>query len=270
MKLNLKLRTAAIAFAMFGSVALFSCEEDASIAPQEPSTEVAQAEITLTPKTLATLKLSNGNHAIFKTEIDGIVYEEEGPAEPNQDIVEMSILDRFLHLTDMSVAVPEDLLALEEDQSIVNLARARGTVDLHAGILSAKPHLNHGAKEMASSWCTGHSFFDTDAGGQFYRTYNGYTWGIAGTTVYSSWKAGANKCKTVNLYLVNCSASNKLNTVTSYKNVFGNYVKQDAINVNPSSSRFWSKTYTSKRYRRAFVSGFGSGTFGGYVLFKNY
>ena len=31
MKLNLKLRTAAIAFAMFGSVALFSCEEDGHV-----------------------------------------------------------------------------------------------------------------------------------------------------------------------------------------------------------------------------------------------
>jgi hypothetical protein len=258
------------------TAASFSLMSASNLSAAETVAEVKEA--VNTAKDLATIGLPNGLIVTFKTEEDGIVYEESGNSEIVGKLSEASMLERFLALTDDDVAVPKDLIDIETDRELLKRARSRGVITKHTGVITPEwvdfDRISLAAGEQiayASSWCSGSaSFYDTDAYGQFYRTYKNHSWGIAGTTVYSSWKIGANKAKTINLYLVNCSSTNKLDAVTSYKNVFGNYKKQDSVKVNPSASRFWSKTYLSKRYRRVFVSGFGSGRFGGYVLFKDY
>lgn len=250
-----------------GSMMMYSCEEENTVTPEATAGETE--ELTLIPRHLAAIRLNNGNTITFRSEVDGIVYEEDGSSEPLAELQNASMLERFLTLTDESVPVPEELITLEENQALVDRAIQRGLVTELNTEINAKVMTDNNTK-VASSWCSGHSYYDTDASGQFYRTFNGYSWGIAGNTVYSSWKSGADKCKTVNFYFVNCSSTNTMFGETYYKNIWGNYKIQDVVKVGPSKSRFWSKTYTSKRNRRAFVSGYGSGTYGGYVLFKNY
>ena len=270
MKTNFKMRTMATAFALCSSMLMYSCEDENGIEPVNNDTEHQAEELALVPKTLATINLSNGNVITFRSEADGIVYDESGSGDIQDELASASMLERFLSLTDESVAVPEDFITLEEDESLKALALQRGVTTQHEDAIHSKGSSADAGKLMASAWCSGQNFYDTDAYGQFYRTFHNYPWGGANVTVYSSWKSGADKCKTVNLYLVNCSDSNTLSADTWYKNVFGNYKRQDIINVGPSGSKFWSKTYTTKRYRRVFVSGFGSGRFGGTVVFKNY
>ena len=231
-------------------------------------------------KNLATIGLSNGLVATFKAEEDGIVYEESGPSDIVGHLTGASMLERFLALTDDDVEVPQDLIDIEEDQMILQRARYRGIVDKHFGVLTPdwvdfdRIILNNGtefASEFIPAYCNlDLAYYDTDTGGAFYRMYTNYPWGHPGTTVYSSWKSGADKAKTINVHLINCSNTNILDAVTSYKNIFGNYKMQDSIQVNPTESKFWAKTYISKRYRRVFVSGFGSGSFSGFVLFTDY
>lgn len=270
MKTNFKMSTMITAFALCGSMLMYSCEEEHTVTPKDQDAGDQADELALTPKTLATINLSNGNVITFRSEADGIVYEESGNADMLDELTNASMLERFLSLTDESVAVPEDFITLEEDENLKTKALARGVTTQHETAIYSKGPGTDAGKLMASAWCSGQSYYDTDAYGQFYRTFHYYPWGGANVTVYSSWKSGADKCKTVNLYLVNCSGTNTLSADTWYKNIFGNYKKQDVINVGPSKSRFWSKTYVSKRLRRVFVSGFGSGRFGGTVVFKNY
>ncbi len=246
-----------------------ACDKDGTPEPQINETSEAN-EIKLEPKLLANIELKDGTAISFTSEEDGIVYEESNNFDGIGRLAEASLLERYLLLTEDHILVPEDLLLLEQDQSLIETAKLRGTtIDPVYTSNSSIAYKDIQSKVEASAWCSGGSYYDTNTSSQFYRTFKNYTWGIAGTTVYSSWKSGGSKCKTVNLYLVNC-VSNTLSANTWYKNVFGNYVKQNTINVGGGNSRFWSKTYTTKRYRRAFVSGFGSGKFGGYVAFKNY
>ncbi|ELR73307.1 hypothetical protein C900_04159 [Fulvivirga imtechensis AK7] len=263
-KMMFSTKTMILAITLLTSL-MYSCEEENTIAPDDQVTEADG--LLFTPKMLATIQLTDGASVVFRSEADGVVYEEIG-SSLGEKLQQASMLERFLALTNESVPVPDDIMALETDEALKTSAKQRGTVAQHPEVIYSEMSALTANEENSN--CSGHSYYDTDAFGQFYRTYKGYTWGIAGATVYSSWKNGADKCKTVNLYLVNCSGTNTLSADTWYKNVWGNYVKQDVINVSPSNSRFWSKTYTSKRNRRVFVSGFGSGTFGGYVLFRDY
>ncbi|UII30428.1 hypothetical protein LVD17_19230 [Fulvivirga ulvae] len=264
------MRTMITAFALCVSMLMYSCEEENSIEPVNNDVDHQPEELVLVPKTLATINLANGNVITFRSEADGIVYDESGSGEMQDELAGVSMLERFLSLTEENLAVPEDFIAIEEDERLIALALKRGVTSQHETAIFAKVKGTDTGKLMASAWCSGQDFYDTDAYGQFYRTFHNYPWGGANVTVYSSWKSGADKCKTVNLYLVNCSGSNTLSADTWYKNAFGNYKRQDVINVGPGGSKFWSKTYTTKRYRRVFVSGFGSGRFGGTVVFKNY
>lgn len=262
-------KNAALALTTCLSLMMFSCDEENTVAPEQKGDDEL-AEITFIPKTLAVIKLENGTSATFSSEEDGIVYEVHGNAEVLDALSSATMLERFLSLTDESVAVPADLMLLEEEGAIKEVARQRGTTQQHIDVIYSKG-INANAKVMASSWCSGSmNYYDTDAYGKFYRTFNNYPWAGQNVTVYSSWKNGGSKCKTVHLYMVNCSDTNTLLATTAYKNVWGNYKNQNDVKVSPSDSRFWSKTYISKRYRRVFVSGFGSGRFGGYVLFTDY
>lgn len=266
MMFNFKFRNVAMACAVGASIFMFSCQEDA-VAPNEAPGNDAEA-MALSPKTLAAIEFSNGSSVVFKSEADGIVYEAQGNGITTDKLINASMLERFLMLTDASVMVPEDLISMETNEAIKEQALARGTVSQHENVIHSSLQLTNASEE--SSVCSGNSYYDTDAYGQYYRSFNGYPWGIAGCTVYSSTKSGADKCKTVNLNLTNCTTSHTLSADTWYKNTLGNYVRQDVINVGAGDTRFWSKTYISKRYRRVFVSGYGSGTFGGYVLFRDY
>jgi hypothetical protein len=284
LKMKFKNRPVAILVTVCMLLVAYSCNEESAIAPTASKTTTTETlmpddanvtlgsdedSITLTPKILARIRVADGSIVSFRSERDGVVYEENGSSYAIGRPKAHGILERFLALTNESIAVPRDLMVIESDTRIKEIALRRGLTEQHEGILSAITQTDEIL--AASAWCSGGpSYYDTDAYGQFYRTFTNHSWGIAGTTVYSSWKSGADKCKTINLYFVNCSSSNTLSADTWYKNVFGNYKKQDVINVGAGNSKFWSKTYVSKRNRRVFVSGFGSGKFGGYVLFRDY
>ncbi len=275
MKKLFKLKTSIIAVTILTLILGVSCNVEEETVPQnEEASEVE--EISLQPKTLATLQVSNTLEIMFRSEENGIVFEaigEEGAFNGLGALEKLSLLGRFLALTNNNVLVPEDLIRLEDDQKLKSEALQRGTIQKHAAKIESKLSLSDIKAPANSAHCSGNpGYYNTDAYGQFYRTYKNYLAGGNGTTIYSSWKSGANKCKTVNLWLSNCSNSKTLKARTYYKNVFNNYKHQNTISISPNTAKFWSKTYASKRYRRINVSATGQAghRFGGYLLFRNY
>ncbi len=272
MKTLFKLKTNLITVIAVSILLCISCSKEEEVVPQsEGITETEQ--IQLEPKTLATIQLSNTVEIIFKTEEDGVVFEAVGkPSEFNGlgSLEKLSILERFLKLTSKDVLVPEDLIQLEENARLKNEALQRGTIEKHVTKLQSTIALSSLKLPALPAHCSGTpGNYDTDAFGQFYRTYKNYLTGASGTTIYSSWKSGGNKCKTINMWLSNCSNSKTLKVKTYYKNVVNKYKHRNTISFSPNTRKFWSKTYASKRYRRINVNNTGH-RFGGYLLFRNY
>ncbi|WP_024769738.1 hypothetical protein [Aquimarina macrocephali] len=275
MKNLLKLKVNIKAVMLFTFITFFSCNVEEEI---EPENEVGldTEEIALTPKTLATIQLTNNVEVIFKTEEDGVVFEATGNVS-NFDglgaLENKSILNRFLVLTKENVPVPEDLIETEENQELKNEALKRGTIKQHAAKLDSQLTLLYTKGPANSNHCSGTpGYYDTDAFGKFSRSYKNYLAGGAGTIIYSSWKNNGNKCKDVKLWLSNCSTSKTLKARTYYKNIFGNYKLRNTVNISPNTAKFWSKTYLSRRYRKTSVAATGQAghRFGGYLLFTDY
>ncbi|WP_035095998.1 hypothetical protein [Aquimarina megaterium] len=275
MKNLLKLKANITAVMLFTFITFFSCNVEEET---EPENEVGldTEEITLIPKTLATIQLTNDVEVVFKTEKDGVVFEATGNVNNFDGLGTLeneSILNRFLILTQENVPVPQDLIDIEENQELKSEALKRGAIKQHTTKLNSELVLSYTKAPANSNHCSGTpGYYNTDASGQFYRTYKNYLAGGAGTTIYSSWKNNGNKCKAVKLWLSNCSTSKTLKARTYYKNVFGNYKHLNTINISPNTSRFWSKTYVSRRYRKTSVAATGQAghRFGGYLLFTNY
>ncbi|WP_157766044.1 hypothetical protein [Aquimarina aggregata] len=253
----------------------FSCsKEDESI--PENNAEIETEDIALQPKTLATIEFSNDVEITFKSEEDGVIFEATGHPDTFKglgDLENLSILGKFLALTNDNVLVPEDLVLLEDNQKLKSEALKRGTNQKHITKINAKLSLSDLKAPANPAHCSGSpGYYSTDAFGQYYRTYKNYLAGGNGTTIYSSWKSGGNKCKEVKLWLSNCSNNKTLKARTYYKNAFNNYKHRHTVNIAPNTARFWSKGYLSKRYRKTTVSATGQAghRFGGYLLFTNY
>lgn len=264
---------AIIAMSMISIVFFSSCnEENVTDASTKANTDTEEA--SLTPKTLATIELKSGVSVSFKSEEDGIVFEVDGLPDELSFLAAYSMLERFIILTDSSTPVPEDLLLTDDREDLRLEAAQRGTIKQIANTINANVSDNLLQNARVSDWsCTEGNYYDTETSDTFYRTFNGYNW-YPSTSVYSSWKSNSNKCKTVNLYLINCSLGYSISARTYYKNINEKYVKQNTISVSALDGKFWSKTYLSKRYRRVIISGnapsSGDTRFSGYVLFKNY
>lgn len=226
MKNLLKLKANITAVMLFTFITFFSCNVEEEI---EPENEVGldTEEIALIPKTLATIQLTNDVEVVFKTEKDGVVFEATGNVNNFDGLGTLeneSILNRFLILTQENVPVPQDLIDIEENQELKSEALKRGAIKQHTTKLNSELVLSYTKAPANSNHCSGTpGYYNTDASGQFYRTYKNYLAGGAGTTIYSSWKNNGNKCKAVKLWLSNCSTSKTLKARTYYKNVFGNY-----------------------------------------------
>ncbi|WP_152538510.1 hypothetical protein [Aquimarina macrocephali] len=252
---------------------LYSCnKEEESISA--PELENTNEEIILVPKTLATIKLSNNVDLVFRSESDGVVLEAKGSTDNYNglgDLKTLSSLEIFLALTDNDVEVPSDLLLIEENQKVKTKAQKRSITEKHNKILVAKD--SQILQKFEGSYCVGSSNYNTyDQSGKYYRIYNNYNAGAAGTTFYSSGKQGASKCKRLELEITNCNANNSLKVRTYYK-IFGNYKIKKTINVAPHTSSTYRKTFLSKRYRRTSISSSGNlnnHRFGGYLLYTRY
>lgn len=263
---------AVIAFSMAMSVLISSCNEENVVEPSN-DIEAQTGEVTLTPRTLATIELEGGTTVVFRSEEDGVVYEVSSPYDDVDFLSDASILEKFLALTDDSTPVPEDLLLINEIEELRNQAIRRGlTKQIDKIVRSEKKVLLKNARTEGA--CSGGYYYDTDSNGQYYRTFYGYPW-YPSITVWSSAHQGLGRCKTIKLNLTNCSLGYTIYARTYYKNVSGNYKHQNTISIGPQDgSGFWSKTYTSKRYRKVVIS--GNSPFeahdrvSGYVLFTNY
>ncbi|EZH72383.1 hypothetical protein ATO12_23310 [Aquimarina atlantica] len=253
---------------------LYSCnKEEESIPASE--LESVNEEIILVPKTLATIKLSNNVDLVFRSELDGVVMEAKGNTDNYNGLgglKALSSLEIFLALTDNDVEVPGDLLLIEENQKVKIRAQERNIIEKHNKILAAKD--SQILQKFEGSYCVGSANYNTyDQSGKYYRIYNNYNAGAAGTTFYSSGKQGASKCKRLELEITNCNANSSIKVRTYYKNVFGNYKIKKTINVAPHTCSTYRKTFPSKRYRRTSISSSGNlnnHRFGGYLLYTRY
>ncbi len=259
---------------LFASLLLFSCsQEEEQVLPVESAIDVA--EVTLTPKVLATIKIGNDVDLIFKSEEDGVVLEAIGNTANFKGLgalKELSTLEIFLALTKENIEVPMDLITIEEDQKIKAKANLRKTIEKHSGVLTAKnPQV---LQKFEGSYCVGGANYGTyNQSGKYYRIYNNFKAGSPGTTLYSSGKPGGTKCKRVEFEITNCNSSSTLRVRTYYKNAAGNYKTRKTLHVSPLTCRIYRKTFGSKRYRKTSVtslSGSSNHRFGGVLLYTKY
>ncbi len=253
---------------------LYSCNSEKEAIPESQSEDVSE-EIILTPKMLATIKLPNNVDLIFRSETDGVVLEASGKSENFSglgSLKKLSTLEIFLALTNSNVAVPKDLILIEEDQKIKTKASHRSTTEKHNQILKAEKIKT--SQKFEGSYCVGTAKYNTyDQSGKYYRIYNNYNAGASGTTFYSSGKQGGNKCKRLELEITNCNANSSIKVRTYYKNIFGNYKIKKTVNVSPHTCSIYRKTFPSRRYRRTSISSSGNlnnHRFGGYLFYTKY
>lgn len=256
------------------SLLLISCshEEDHSVTPEIDNID---KELVLVPKVLAVVKLENNIDLIFRSESDGVVLEAYGSAAIYKglgNLKALSTLEIFLAVTHDNVAVPRDLVLIEENQKIIAKANERKSIEKHDKVLALREPLI--SQKFEGSYCVGSAKYNTyDQSGKYYRIFNNYNAGAAGTTFYGSGKQGANKCKRLELEITNCNAYSSLKVKTYYKNVFGNYKLKKTINISPQTCTTYRKTFPSRRYRRTSVSSSGNLSnhkFGGYLLYTKY
>ncbi len=269
---NIKLKEIGLLF-LLTSLLFYSCSPEEEPTPIQSETDIE--EVLFTPKVLATIKIDNDIDLIFKSEEDGVVLEASGDTEHFNGLgtlKDLSTLEIFLALTKENVEVPNDLLVIEEDPKIKAKANQRKSIEKHSAVLISKtPQV---LQKFEGSYCVGSANYGTyNQSGNYYRIYNNYKAGSAGTTLYSSGKPGGTKCKRVELEITNCNSSSTLRVRTYYKNVFGNYKTKKTLHVSPLTCRIYRKTFASKRYRKTSVTSLSGNTnhrFGGYLLYTKY
>ncbi|WP_108808148.1 hypothetical protein [Aquimarina spinulae] len=255
----------------------YSCSpEENAILETEESIEIP----TLTSKTLATISLPNGTTIIFKTEVDGIVFEASGDSDNFGELDglnDLSLLHRFLTLTNENVTVPIDLIKLEENQKIKEKALQRGTIEKHSVNLTvAKSFLNRTTKDylVLCNYPSQRTPIETN---DFYRE-------IFVNHNYSAFLSSADKstgndnCRRVEFGITNCSYDRNiyLRHYTSSSLVGNNKLISTTI-IPKRKHKYYAKTFFAKSYiqkitvtnLRPFNTSFsGSITFSGYSDFN--
>ncbi|WP_024769734.1 hypothetical protein [Aquimarina macrocephali] len=247
----------------------YSCSsEEDTIHKNEESIEIP----VLTPKTLVTIELPSNTTITFKTETDGIVFEASGDSDNFGELDgldDLSLLDRFLTLTDESIAVPTDLIKLEEDQKIKEKALQRATIEKHSVNLSvAKSFLNNARKDWLDH-CGDPKVNNNFTGNDHYKqTYINYNTIV---TTSSLGKSGYNgKCRKVQYSVSNCSYTNSL--YVSYYNYPKTGPKKlySLVNIPKRKHKYYSKTYFTSSKKEVQIAGAQNKRFVGYVIFSKY
>ncbi|WP_074405743.1 hypothetical protein [Aquimarina megaterium] len=256
----------------------YSCSpEENAILETEESIEIP----TLTPKTLATISLPSGTTIIFKTEVDGIVFEASGDSDNFGELDglnDLSLLDRFLTLTDKSIAVPADLIKLEEDQKIKEKALQRGTIEKHSVNLTAsKSFLNRTTKDYLVL-CNYPSQRTPLEGNDFYKEI--FVNHNSPVLISSADKStGHDNCRRVEFSITNCSYNLNIYLKHYYSSSFaGNNMLISNTTIPKRKHKYYAKTFFAKRYRQKIrvtnlirpsnISFSGGITFSGYSDFN--
>jgi len=263
----------------FIMLAVTSCSNTTEefVEPDEHNATVEE-EITLRPKDLATIRISDDLIVHFRSEEDGVVFEADYGSERSVGILDSILLQSklglFMTLTDDSTKVPEDLLLIEEDQNLIDLAKRRGIVEQHTRELysvdiSSLPN----SYLTLGTVCVGPpDYWDVNSIEFYSRSFTNYLVGDPGTTIYGSTKINGNKCKTIDLLILNCNnmvGDESVSIKTWYK-FFNKYIFRNEIVAAPSETKYWSKTYCFRKYRKVTIKGTGFNRFAGTVTFSDY
>ncbi|WP_438426272.1 hypothetical protein [Aquimarina macrocephali] len=250
----------------------YSCSsEEDTIHKNEESIEIP----VLTPKTLVTIELPSNTTITFKTETDGIVFEASGDSDNFGELDglnDLSLLDRFLTLTDESIAVPTDLIKLEEDQKIKEKALQRATIEKHSVNLSvAKSFSNHIKALRFPSLCNGwkERYIENlnskpDRVTISFKNYN--TYDISGSELHNK----KNKCRRVQFGLTNCDYNKELRIYHEYATNNGPAKTYAIIDIPPRKHKYYSKSFFAKAKRFIKIVSFNGHRYGGKVRFSGY
>ncbi|WP_074405742.1 hypothetical protein [Aquimarina megaterium] len=270
MKNKIKFNLARI-IVIFTLFLCYSCSsEEDTILETEESIETT----VLTPKTLATISLPSGTTITFKTEVDGIVFEASGDSDNYSELDglnDLSLLHRFLTLTDKSIAVPEDLIKLEEDQKIKEKALQRDIVEKHHMSIPANTSFITYSEKNWLDYCDSPTamYVNNFANDAYREAWVNYP----STQTFSQNKPGAlyTKCRTVKYRISNCSYKGKIE-VSHYKGSTSNlYTLVSKNNIGPRKHKIYVKSFLAyKYYQKVDIKRIRSASYVGDVIFSNY
>ncbi|WP_108808146.1 hypothetical protein [Aquimarina spinulae] len=249
----------------------YSCSsEENAILETEESIEIP----TLTPKTLATISLPSGTTIIFKTEVDGIVFEASGDSDNFGELDglnDLSLLDRFLTLTDKSIAVPADLIKLEEDQKIKEKALQRDIVEKHHMSIPANTSfITHSEKNWLGYCDSPTAMYVINLGNDAYREF----WvNYPSTQTFSQNKPGAlyTKCRTVKYRISNCSYNGSNIEISHYKGSTSSlYTLVSKNSIRPRKHKIYVKSFLAYKYYQKLDIKRGTSSYVGDAIFSNY
>lgn len=254
---------------------LFLCYSCNSEEDTIPETEESIEAPVLTTKTLATISLPSNTIVTFKTEADGIVFEASGDSDNFGELDgldDLSLLDRFLTLTDENVAVPTDLIKLEEDQKIKEKALQRGTIEKHStNIPVSKSFSNHIKALPFPSLCNGwkeryveNLLSKPDRVTISFKNYN--TYDLSGSELHNK----KNKCRRVQFGLTNCDYNKELRIYHQYAPNNGPAKTYAIIDIPPRKHKYYSKSFFTKGRRYIYISSINEQRYGGKVRFSGY
>ncbi|EZH72389.1 hypothetical protein ATO12_23340 [Aquimarina atlantica] len=263
-KINFNLVRILVIFTLF---LCYSCSSEEDTMPE--TTEA------VTTKTLATISLPSNTIITFKTESDGIVFEASGDSDNFGELDklnDLSLLDRFLTLTDKSIAVPIDLIKLEEDQKIKEKALQRGIIEKHStNIPISKSFLNHIKALPFPSLCNGweeryveQTLSNNDRVTISYKNYDKYD--ISGSDLHST----LSKCRRVQFGLTNCDYNKELRIYHQYAPNNGPAKTYAIIDIPPRKHKYYSKSFFTKGKRFIKIVSFNGHRYGGKVRFSGY
>lgn len=259
----------------------FSCKKE-KIEPagsNEPRIEFKERD-------LATIELSNGITVEFKAESDGISYQmnytDDSQWHALEKLKEAGPLEQFLSLTSEDVAVPNDMITLEDDQTLIEKAKQRGVTDSYVSTIKSRVSIDQFADNSRGNRCGNNSGFGyvysnitTYPSRQYTRSYE--EWALLGShkTVYSS--TGGGKCRRIYFDITNCNDSSNKNIVAeAYVKFGGIYYKNKTVYIGEGQRITYGKTFTYKSYRKVTFNNTNNvfpsiwNYMGGYVQFSKY
>ncbi|WP_108808144.1 hypothetical protein [Aquimarina spinulae] len=254
---------------------LFLCYSCSSEEDTIPETERVIETTVLTPKTLATISLPSGTTIIFKTETDGIVFEASGDSDNYgelENLRDLSVLHRFLILTNENVAVPTDLIKLEEDQKIKEKALQRGTIEKHSVNLPVvKSFLNRVTKSFFQFCDHPTRRFNTSDDDEYKDSFINYT-GISWTSSAENTKSEGNKCRKVEFHITNCADDGGIGMFFNhyYRLSNGNLKLYKTTYIPQHTHKYYSKTFTTKSIHVTKITSLQNRRFVGVIIFSKY
>lgn len=264
-KIKFNFKGVLILFTVSALFLFYSCSSEEDTIPEtEESIE--------TPKILATINLPSNTTITFKTESDGIVFEAIGDSDnfgELESLNDLSLLDRFLTLTDENVEVPKDLIMLEEDQKLKEKALQRGTIENHdINIPVSKSFLNHTKIPYPYLCNDPRNRYETQFPDKIYETFINYDGFVI--TSSTNKNSGSKKCKRIQFRITNCHYNRELTIRTRYLPPNSNIKNDKSFSIQPRTHKYYSKTYHTRLQRYIVIASQQGRRFGGDVCFSKF